>query len=626
LALSRQGAMPFMSLNPRPPSAPLEQGFADFSTVQRALLDQILVSLDSEQGVSALIFENGDRAPEATRYLASQLPETVRATWLEAPWQSESEFLQALCRALDIPAPAHASAQSVPHLIAHLVASLNEVGQLAAPSVLIVKNAHLASEAVMGHLMALSLEALERAKRWSRPAPLDPSSERAGWLYTLLIGRQELRQRLPRESASLPYGGRLAIYHFPDLSELDTIDHIREAMGKAGWIGPLPFDMAALKCIHTASEGLPTRIDRICQGALNLAKERHSPTVTVALVAEFLGQPAPVEAAAPALAASTPVKAAIWPIRAALASPAWPKAKSFSIAGAALMAVITGSAVLFGTDGPTEATAPTQSPIAPLPMARESVPDMQRPAEPQALVVTAAESLPIGPVVAQPPMESALSGPLVPPKAPPASVNAQPAPSGTAFPALATLSDDADSGWGPIAALWGLTLNGSKACDEVLKQGHQCFRTLDADLPALKALDRPGLALLQQGDTLRWVQLTKWSGDSLTLVVDQASWHMPSAQFAQLWAGQFKTLWRHPPDQTTRLYAAKPNEAAGLWLDQQLQKLQAQGQLSKAASSAQARIVAFQKQQGLPGHGKALPSTFIAVNQLAGVTEPRLSS
>ena len=75
------------------------------------------------------------------------------------------------------------------------------------------------------------------------------------------------------------------------------------------------------------------------------------------------------------------------------------------------------------------------------------------------------------------------------------------------------------------------------------------------------------------------------------------------------------------------MFAATPQDPAGQWLDQQLHSLQAGG--SPAADASRdftARVRAFQRLHGLHGDGKALPSTFLLVNRLTGVDEPRLQT
>jgi general secretion pathway protein A len=89
------------------------------------------------------------------------------------------------------------------------------------------------------------------------------------------------------------------------------------------------------------------------------------------------------------------------------------------------------------------------------------------------------------------------------------------------------------------------------------------------------------------------------------------------------WQGDYATLWRLPPGQTTRLVDGRSGRAAA-WLDEQLTALQAQGRLPATASSLAARLASFQQSQGIESGGPAGPITFMQINLASGVDEPRL--
>jgi general secretion pathway protein A len=92
---------------------------------------------------------------------------------------------------------------------------------------------------------------------------------------------------------------------------------------------------------------------------------------------------------------------------------------------------------------------------------------------------------------------------------------------------------------------------------------------------------------------------------------------------ADIWRGDYATLWRTPPGQVGRLNNGNSGPAAE-WLTQQLQRLQASGQIPGDATDFSARIRAFQRSQGVDGDGLAGPMTFMLVNRASGVDEPRL--
>lgn len=576
-----------------PPFARSEEAFSDFPVTQKVQLNRLLKTLQSHQGLTALTVENNAPIVDIVAYLIAHLPDNRRTAQLETPGLSETEFLQSLCRALAIPSADDESSNTVPSLIEQILTALNTLQQLGESSpVLIVKEAHLAPDAVLHHIMALS----------------STSSEKPGRLSTVLIGGKELQNALMRLQHKAPYNAQVLLFNFPGLCELDTIDHVRGRMEGAGWKGPLPFDLDALKRIHAASNGLPQKINQICEQALNKAQESDDPTVTDTLVAQLLGQPAPHRPTAGQAMAQPSFDRPTARRQAPTSAPKpWLNRKWVTICGLALSGAFVATGLLLQPDEPAIDQAPAnvstgaigvdqETAVVPAPIAEPSL-TADGSATGLQPTVAATEALPVEPAI----------------------------PVGEPLPALASLSDDTNATWVSIARRWGLRLNGKTACQDALEQGHQCFRLIDAKLPALKDIDRPGLIQLQQGGAKRWLELTEWTGDTLTLALGDQSWQIPSAEFTPLWTGRFTTFWRQPMDQTARIFASKPDEPAGRWLDRQLKKLEASGQLPATATTAQGRIAAFQKIHNLQGGGDALPSTFIKVNQLTGVTEPKLS-
>lgn len=198
------------------------------------------------------------------------------------------------------------------------------------------------------------------------------------------------------------------------------------------------------------------------------------------------------------------------------------------------------------------------------------------------------------------------------------------APRRDAMPPLANLRDDEGPLWQQLARGWGLELPLRNRCDAALAAQVQCFRTSGLTVAGLRQLDRPGLLRLQQAGTSRWVLAQALEGDQLLLSVGEQRWRLPLAELPRWWQGDYATLWRLPAGQRSRLYAATPQDAAGQWLDRRLRTGPASSPSTAQAANFQVRVKAFQQQHGLHGDGKALPSTFLLVNRLAGVDEPRL--
>jgi general secretion pathway protein A len=584
------------------PFAHTEPTIVDFPVTQRTQIDHLLNALLNQQGLHALIVENGSPTAEFVPYLMAGLPYSVRAAQLDTQGLSEIDFLHTLCQGLAIPLGADEPASEVPGLVNRILHALNALEQGGMSQLLIVRQAHLASDAVMHHIMALS----------------SPSNEKPGRLCALLVGGPDLQKALARIQNKAPLNAHVSVFNLPGLTELDTIDHIRGRMECAGWKGTLPFELAALKRIHAASAGLPAKINSICELAWRSAQDREQPTITDALVAQVLGQTVPRSSEIPAVEPPAFEHPVVVKPATETKPRAWFHRNGVTAGGVALAAVLLGTAWWLQPEAPATLRLSATDSADAVNMAGDAVSASGHttPSEPPTQVALAR------PVAAPAPSATGTT------KAPATAPLAKPVDlvqlAGMPLPPLATLSNDADRAWASTATLWRLKVTGPNACRDVLEQGHQCFRFFDGNLPALRKLDRPGLAQLQQDGITRWVSLMNWTGDTMTLALGEQRWQVSSVQFAQLWTGSYTTFWRQPMDTTTRIFAAKPEGPAGRWLDRQLEKLQTMGSLPISAKNAQQRIVAFQKQQELPGAGKALPSTFIRVNQLTGAKEPRL--
>ena len=173
--------------------------------------------------------------------------------------------------------------------------------------------------------------------------------------------------------------------------------------------------------------------------------------------------------------------------------------------------------------------------------------------------------------------------------------------------------------------LWHAPLTTGNPCTEAASQGLQCFRTERMTLHGLRQLDRPAWLTLHLPDGTARALLTGLDADSATLQADGQRWRVPLPLLQTVWRGQYATVWRRPPGHQGRIGNVSSGPAAQ-WMDEQLQQLQAKGQLPAGANGFAQRLQAFQQTQGIEGHGKATPMTFMQVNRLVGVDEPRLSA
>ncbi len=171
--------------------------------------------------------------------------------------------------------------------------------------------------------------------------------------------------------------------------------------------------------------------------------------------------------------------------------------------------------------------------------------------------------------------------------------------------------------------MWASPLSGADPCASAQTQGLQCFRISRMTLHGLRQMDRPAVLWLRRPGHSGWALLSAMGPETATLSTAEGRWRLPLTALADIWRGDYATLWRTPPGQQGRLTAGHSGPAAD-WLAQQLQQLQAQGQIDAEARDFAERIRAFQHSQGLDGDGLAGPITFMLVNRASGVTEPRL--
>jgi general secretion pathway protein A len=87
-------------------------------------------------------------------------------------------------------------------------------------------------------------------------------------LQIVLIGQPELRGMLARPELEQLAQRVTARCHLDALNLAETKQYIAHRMAVAGLVGPLPFDVAAIKRIHELTRGVPRRINLLCGRAL----------------------------------------------------------------------------------------------------------------------------------------------------------------------------------------------------------------------------------------------------------------------------------------------------------------------------------------------------------------------
>jgi general secretion pathway protein A len=182
-----------------------------------------------------------------------------------------------------------------------------------------------------------------------------------------------------------------------------------------------------------------------------------------------------------------------------------------------------------------------------------------------------------------------------------------------------------------LAALWGADfanlagLDARAMCESALRANLRCYSGRGG-LYELRLLDRPAVVTLHDGARSGYALLVAIDADSVTLETGGKRQRVGIAAFVARFGGEFTTFWRGP--RAFREMVAQGDHGADVdWLAQRLAGL-ASNTAPALDSAFDARLKealrAFQSAQGLKADGVAGPHTYMRLNQLSGVAEPRL--
>lgn len=208
--------------------------------------------------------------------------------------------------------------------------------------------------------------------------------------------------------------------------------------------------------------------------------------------------------------------------------------------------------------------------------------------------------------------QAAASAAPAQPAASAAAVAAAPAPA-PAPPSPPVLLRDEDQAWRELAQAWKLAPPAGEPCEAFTREQVQCYAR-SSNLALIRQLGRPGIVTLDRATgSPSYALLTGLTDNSATLRAGGTEQTVTLAALASRWQGDFATLWRAPTGYTPR--TANPDVMN--WVTTKLPAETAGAPLAQ-------RIKTFQLAQGLPADGQLGPLTFMQLNRVAGVDEPRL--
>jgi general secretion pathway protein A len=379
-------------------------------------------------------------------------------------------------------------------------------------------------------------------------------------LQIILIGQPELRSMLARPELEQLAQRVIARYHLDALTAAETAHYVRHRCEVAGLSRPLPFDRKALRRIYQLARGVPRRINLLCDRALLGAFANSQAAVDRATVNKAAAEVFDVAATAPT---------------------AWRRA-----------AVVLGLGLLAGAGLYATVNRFTQDAAAP-PLAMQPAP---------AALPDPAASAPVVAAVAQAPLKSEA--------APPA------------------LLRDRDEAWRELAQSWKVEPGeGGEPCKALQPHQLDCF-SRNLNLALIRELGRPGILTLDAGSGApSYALLMALTRESATLRAAGTEQTVTLAALAARWQGDFATLWRVPPGYSART-ASSPSGETLEWIAAGLAAVNgsapAAGQRTPNAAALRSQLRSFQLSQGLVADGQVGPMTYMQLNRVAGVDEPRL--
>ncbi|MGV3742328.1 MAG: AAA family ATPase [Burkholderiaceae bacterium] len=548
----------FFQLKQAPFSIAPDPHYLYMSERHREALAHLLYGINSGGGFVLLTGEIGAGKTTVCRCFLEQIPENCNIAYIFNPKLTVEELLQSVCDEFGIAVAreeknAGTIKAYVDALNAHLLSS-HAKGQ---SNVLVIDEAQNLSADVLEQLRLLTnLETNERKL-----------------LQIILIGQPELRDMLASPSLQQLAQRVIARYHLGSLSLVETARYILHRLSVAGLAGPSPFRPNSMQLIHQLTQGVPRKINLLCDramlGAYAESKRAIDQDIVKKAAAEVFGNAGP---------------------RAAGSGLNW----RFALP---LVAVITGiGAVAWDQSGRDLSWMNSFS--------SASVPVHETAAQIQRAALTATNTS--GADEKEDPAVSALQADL-----------------------LAFFESDRKQESNlpaELARLWDIRLESGEPCEAALEQGLHCYQG-SGGLAELRQLDRPAIIHLKdEHNAPHPAVLLALNKAGAKLYDGKREYTVSLIALGRHLNGGFLTFWRAPKHHRTTLSGGEQGPDVD-WLAAQLARLN--GAKAEAGQAFDAALIAqlkeFQRAQGLQVDGIAGPKTFMHLNVSAGIAEPRLS-
>ena len=239
---------PFFGLQEKPFSITPDPRFLFLSPSHQEALGHLLYGIEERKGFITVTGEVGTGKTLLCRALLDRLGRHVRTALIFNSFLSEIELLRSINEDFGIPPGGGTRKELIDHLNQYLIGEFS-AGRNA---VLIIDEAQNLAPPVLEQIRMLSNLETERGKL----------------LQIVLIGQPELRQQLSRPELR-QLNQRIALrYHIQPFTRQETEDYINHRLVVAGSHGGVKFSRRALSAIYRLSEGIPRKINLLCDRAM----------------------------------------------------------------------------------------------------------------------------------------------------------------------------------------------------------------------------------------------------------------------------------------------------------------------------------------------------------------------
>ena len=544
----------FFGLKREPFSIAPDPRYLFMSHQHHEALAHLAYGANSGGGVVVLSGEIGTGKTTVCRHFLEKVPANCNVAYIFNPKLDVHELLQAICEEFHVAVERDAGVKDYVDALNCYLLQAHAQGR---NNVLIIDEAQNLSVDVLEQLRLLTnLETNERKL-----------------LQIILIGQPELREILARSELEQLAQRVIARYHLGALSEQETASYIRHRLSTSGLNEASPFRQALMKRIHRLTQGVPRRINLLCDRALLGAYAQDKPIVDHAILAR----------AARELAGS------------AVARNKKPRLRHAAL-GLTVGAITIGAAWAASSGALMKAIREGGFPAA-----NSSPEKTSRPASMETAQAGARKEAPAAPVILSELEDGSRIG----------------------------FSDETEA-LRQLFRSWGETLPDSRdaPCEAARLSSLRCYRSLNG-LAELRQLDRPAVIRLRDGANRTYhALLTGLTDGSAMLRAGGTTQQISLAALTRYFRGEFIALWRAPSAFTEPI---KPGASGPQveWIANQLAKIYGDKKLEGSQVFDQAmlkRIREFQGTQGLFVDGIAGPVTLMHLNRVAGLQEPRLNA